>query len=144
MEPTTVKQALASPHWLQAMKDEFQALLKNQTWNLVTPPISAKPIGCYPRVASYSTIETTLTDYWGEFEDQVQRVCLLASGRDNYVWSTESEGVFKSEEKLNGWKEKKSSYAGKDILIKVVAQAIPNYVMSVSKIPIIDAIIQNY
>ncbi|XP_050918760.1 uncharacterized mitochondrial protein AtMg00820-like [Lathyrus oleraceus] len=46
MEPTTVKQALASPHWFQAMQDEYQALLKNQTWTLVSPSESKRPIGC--------------------------------------------------------------------------------------------------
>lgn len=46
MEPTSVGQALSSPHWFQAMKDEYHALLKNQTWTLVSPFVSRKPIGC--------------------------------------------------------------------------------------------------
>ena len=46
MEPRSVGQALSSPHWLQAMKDEYNALLKNQTWTLVSPTVSRKPIGC--------------------------------------------------------------------------------------------------
>lgn len=46
MEPTSVGQALSSPHWFQAMKDEYHALLKNQTWTLVSPSVSRKPIGC--------------------------------------------------------------------------------------------------
>lgn len=46
MEPSSVSQALAVPHWFQAMKDEFQELLKNQTWTLVSPSNSRKPIGC--------------------------------------------------------------------------------------------------
>lgn len=37
--------------------------------------------------------------------------------------------------KLKGWKEKCLSRAGKEILIKSVAQAIPNYIMSCYKIP---------
>lgn len=34
IEPTSVKQALFNPHWLQAMKLEYEALLRNQTWTL--------------------------------------------------------------------------------------------------------------
>lgn len=37
--------------------------------------------------------------------------------------------------KIKGWKEKVLSQTGKEILLKYVAQAIPNYVMSCFKIP---------
>lgn len=46
LEPTSVGQALAAPHWYQAMKEEYQALMRNQTWTLVKPSESRKPIGC--------------------------------------------------------------------------------------------------
>ena len=34
-----------------------------------------------------------------------------------------------------GWKEKKISKTGREVLIKTVAQAIPTYLMSIFKIP---------
>lgn len=40
------------------------------------------------------------------------------------------------ENKLEGWKEKLISKAGKAILIKTVVQALPQYAMSLFKIPI--------
>ncbi|XP_016200231.1 uncharacterized protein LOC107641247 [Arachis ipaensis] len=42
---TTTTQALQSPHWHQVMLEELQALYKNQTWSLETPPPTAKVIG---------------------------------------------------------------------------------------------------
>lgn len=35
IEPTTVKQALSNPDWTRAMHLEFDALIRNNTWELV-------------------------------------------------------------------------------------------------------------
>ena len=36
-EPSTVPLAVADPRWKEAMETEYQALLKNNTWELVPP-----------------------------------------------------------------------------------------------------------
>lgn len=46
IEPHNVKIALQFPHWVQAMKEEYDALLTNQTWSLVDPPKDKKIVGC--------------------------------------------------------------------------------------------------
>ena len=38
LEPKTTKQALSNPTWFLAMKDEYDALIKNNTWELVSLP----------------------------------------------------------------------------------------------------------
>ncbi|MCH79360.1 retrovirus-related Pol polyprotein from transposon TNT 1-94 [Trifolium medium] len=45
-EPTTAKQALQSSEWVKAMQEEYNALMKNNTWTLVDPPNHKRPIGC--------------------------------------------------------------------------------------------------
>ena len=44
-EPTCVKEALHVHHWKQAMTDELMALLKNNTWSLISLPLGRTPIG---------------------------------------------------------------------------------------------------
>ena len=36
--PSSVRDALADPHWCRAMEEEYAALLANQTWDLVPCP----------------------------------------------------------------------------------------------------------
>nr|KYP75335.1 Retrovirus-related Pol polyprotein from transposon TNT 1-94 [Cajanus cajan] len=45
-EPKSTKQALANDTWLAAMKQEYNALLNNGTWTLVSLPPNKTAIGC--------------------------------------------------------------------------------------------------
>ncbi|KAH9682619.1 retrovirus-related pol polyprotein from transposon RE1 [Citrus sinensis] len=45
LEPSNVKTALTDPRWYSAMKEEFEALQRNQTWTLVPPESAGKIVG---------------------------------------------------------------------------------------------------
>ena len=45
-EPRTYAQASKHPVWIEAMITEYQALLRNQTWTLVSLPLGAHIVGC--------------------------------------------------------------------------------------------------
>ena len=45
-EPKSVKQALESSKWFAAMQEEYNALLRNRTWDLVPLPAGRQAIGC--------------------------------------------------------------------------------------------------
>jgi histone deacetylase 1/2 len=45
-EPASVTEALRSKDWSQAMENEYQALIKNETWHLVPRPHGKNVIGC--------------------------------------------------------------------------------------------------
>jgi hypothetical protein len=39
--PRSYKQAMTDPNWLDAMRSEYDALVHNNTWTLVSPPPGA-------------------------------------------------------------------------------------------------------
>ncbi|KAL0540910.1 hypothetical protein IC582_020935 [Cucumis melo] len=45
MEPTRVKDALATPSWKHSMNEEYNSLVKNQTWHLIPPSSDLNVIG---------------------------------------------------------------------------------------------------
>ena len=45
-EPESVIEALHCPKWKAAMEEEYQALIKNQIWKLVSMPMDRKIIRC--------------------------------------------------------------------------------------------------
>ncbi|WVZ56686.1 hypothetical protein U9M48_007180 [Paspalum notatum var. saurae] len=42
--PSSVRDALADPHWRRAMEEEYAVLLANQTWDLVPRPSSCNVV----------------------------------------------------------------------------------------------------
>lgn len=44
--PTSISEALSQKAWKQAVEDEMSALIKNNTWELVTAPENVTPVGC--------------------------------------------------------------------------------------------------
>ncbi|XP_039039202.1 uncharacterized mitochondrial protein AtMg00820-like [Hibiscus syriacus] len=42
----SIKQALASPHWKVVVQEEYEALLKNKTWSLVSLPSDRRAVHC--------------------------------------------------------------------------------------------------
>lgn len=46
LEPTTVTQALKDPQWCRAMSKEYDALVRNGTWELVPADPSHNVVGC--------------------------------------------------------------------------------------------------
>ncbi|KAG8489820.1 hypothetical protein CXB51_017861 [Gossypium anomalum] len=45
-EPSTIEEALSTPEWRSAAEDEYDALVRNSTWELVPLPLNRKVIGC--------------------------------------------------------------------------------------------------
>ena len=44
-EPNTVQEDLNDQNWNQAMRDEYEALIRNETWSLVPPSAEYKVVG---------------------------------------------------------------------------------------------------
>ena len=44
-EANFFKEATSHDEWRESMQKEYDALIKNDTWN-VDPPLGTKPIGC--------------------------------------------------------------------------------------------------
>ncbi|KAG8500663.1 hypothetical protein CXB51_002624 [Gossypium anomalum] len=45
-EPSTIEEAMSTPEWRSAAQDEYDALVRNSTWELVPLPLNRKIIGC--------------------------------------------------------------------------------------------------
>lgn len=82
------------------------------------------------------SLRTEVTDYLGVMEvDRHEKYLGLPTiiGRSKRtIFQCIKERIWK---KLQGWKEKYLSRAGKEILIKSVIQAIPTYIMSIFRLP---------
>ncbi|KAL5567379.1 hypothetical protein UlMin_030543 [Ulmus minor] len=46
IEPTTVTKAIKDPKWRHVMSDEYDALVRNGTWELVPPTLSQNIVRC--------------------------------------------------------------------------------------------------
>ena len=46
-EPHTYLQASKHPPWVDAMQNEYNALMRNNTWTLVSPPADTRIFGCH-------------------------------------------------------------------------------------------------
>jgi hypothetical protein len=46
LELNSFKEATSHDEWKESMQNEYDALIKNETWNLVDPPFGTKTIKC--------------------------------------------------------------------------------------------------
>jgi len=44
--PNSIKEAITSPVWFEAMREEYDALLSNKTWTLTPLPPEAPLVAC--------------------------------------------------------------------------------------------------
>jgi len=71
VEPASYKQALADPHWFSAMKNEYDALIRNNIWSLVPLPSNREPIACKWVFRVKENADGTINKY---------KACLVAKG----------------------------------------------------------------
>jgi len=45
-EPVNFEQTVTNKHWRTAIDEEYKALIKNKTWDLVSPSKDKNKIGC--------------------------------------------------------------------------------------------------
>ena len=84
---------------------------------------------------SPNTSESTKHEIKNRFEAQVIKQHEKYLGLPSLIGRSKKKSFREIKEKLAGWKEKLLTKAGKEVLIKAVAQAIPTYAMSCFKIP---------
>jgi hypothetical protein len=90
--------------------------------------IFSKKVSQSTKVAIHQILPMPMVDHFSKYLGQLTFI-----GRSkNQTFSYIQDKIWK---KLKGWKEKNLSFAGRGILIKAVAQAIPTYLMSSFLIP---------
>ena len=62
-DPCTMAEALSKPLWKQAMDAEYEAILKNNTWDMVPPPSGHTIIQCKWVFRSKFKADGTLDKY---------------------------------------------------------------------------------
>ena len=46
VEPVNYEQAKDHEEWKHAINEEYESIMKNDTWELIEPPENKVPIGC--------------------------------------------------------------------------------------------------
>lgn len=85
------------------------------------------------KLARKNMLQTKLSFKAVEKIDKYLRLPTYIESSKKRVFQIIQDRVWK---KLKGWKEKFLSYAGREVLIKSIAQAIPTYAMQCFTIPI--------
>ncbi|RVW60435.1 Retrovirus-related Pol polyprotein from transposon RE1 [Vitis vinifera] len=121
--PTSVEEAMKDPRWVQAMKEEMEALLKNKTWILVNLPKGQKTVGCkWVFSIKYKvdgTIEPNLD--WPLHQFDVKNAFLHGDLEEDiymdipsgYVANTEGNIVCKLQRTLYGLKQSPRAWFGR-------------------------------
>lgn len=65
VEPAMIEEALASKEWMLAAQQEYDALLKNETWDLVPLPAHRRAVGCKWAFKIKRHLDGTIARYKG-------------------------------------------------------------------------------